>query len=812
MKWTPRRKRNSGQHSSLHEFVFFTALFLVTSVFSSLQVYGQGKFGGGGFTLEAPPGFGVPTGSQVELSAWYHVDKSHSRGLLFVEAQISDGWHMYSNTQPSGGPLPTEISLSGTNIELTGPFVPDHQPDISKNDIWPDLPIEEHHGIVIWKAPFRSSGGFSPSDQISVKLDGQACMTDGACVPISEKLNAKFKEYLDTPAETKTQLRVGSSHAVWNASLTAGTVRAGDSVDLVITANLDPGYHVYLYKGDAETNFRTLMVAEQKSGLLFRDPIANGNVESLQLDDQAIEFYTDQAIWKIPIDVPANSGLGEHPIEFLVAFMTCDDQSCDQPVALSITGTLNVGTTTAGSESLQLREAEYRLVEGSDKLATWIDRKSNEQPSPSMAVATPASSLTAWHLLLALAGGFILNFMPCVLPVIGLKIMSFVGQAGNQRGRIVTLNLAFVAGIMAVMMSLGVLTVAAKVISGEAFGWGQQFTVLEFKVTLAALIFAMALSFLGVWEIPIPGFATSSQSGRLMEKEGLTGAFLKGVLTTILATPCSGPMLGALFGLSLTLSAVSVLILYFVVSLGMSLPYLALCIYTDAVKFLPKPGAWMETLKQALAFPLLFTVVFFVSSIDNDHRIATLLLLMFVWFACWLIGRVPAYAEAVRLRTTWATGIALVVFGAFVSFQYFGPNRHDLPWVPYNESALTKYRQEGRVVMIDFTANWCVNCQVNMKLAIDRESVADLVARNDVVPMVADWTDRSAEILKKLQELESNSIPLLAIYPPTPDAEPIVLRDLITESQLLSALESAGPSKPGDRIADSSLLGSSANH
>ncbi len=383
--------------------------------------------------------------------------------------------------------------------------------------------------------------------------------------------------------------------------------------------------------------------------------------------------------------------------------------------------------------------------------------------------------------------------MPCVLPVIGLKVLSFVDQAGNNHRRVISLNLAFSAGIIAVMLVLALAAIAAKS-AGDAFGWGEQFTSLEFKVALAGLVFAMALSFLGVWEIPIPGFAMSSKSNDLMAKEGLTGAFLKGILTTVLATPCSGPLLGSLFGLSLSLSTANLLLLYFVVGLGMSLPYLGLCVYPRFVDMLPKPGEWMETLKQLLAFPLLLTVVFFVNSVSADYRIATLLMLIFVWFACWMLGRVPSYANADRRLTAWASAIVVIALGGVVSFKYFGPIENKLPWVAYNEPQLAQLRREGKTVMVDFTANWCVNCQLNMRFAIDKDRVAEIVSENKVVPMVADWTDKSEAIREKLNQLESNSIPLLVIYPPDPNAEPIILRDLITESDVVEALEKAGPS------------------
>ena len=218
------------------------------------------------------------------------------------------------------------------------------------------------------------------------------------------------------------------------------------------------------------------------------------------------------------------------------------------------------------------------------------------------------------------------------------------------------------------------------------------------------------------------------------------------------------------------------------------------------VKLLPKPGVWMETLKEVLAFPLLLTVVYIVQIVNPDYRIATLILLIAVWFACWIIGRVPPYSEGKQIRKAWGIGLSMVALSALIGFMYFGPVKHYLPWEPYNEAQLAEYRREGKTVMVEFTARWCFNCQTNMRFAIDREKVKEVVDQNRVITMLADKSDPSPAINKKLQELGCNSIPLLAIYPP--NGEPILLEAIITESQLIGALERAGPSRvDGESVA-----------
>lgn len=731
--------------------------------------------------------------AKVDFSAQYELENGSKNGRLTVTAKIADGWHIFSLTQPSGatgGPKVSKIKLKSDFLKLTGPFAADHPPEIgSDEDIWPGLPLEEYHEKVVWTAPFELTSDIDPAKtEIEMSFDGQACME--SCVEVKENFKAKFAGNYGS-AEKATSIKPKNTHATWSATLSPSKLKPGQSGKIIIKAVPDPKYHVYTFINDPKsTDYRTLIVPSVKSGMEIGVPETSASKEKVDVGlDEPVEFHAGEVEWTLPIKIPSKAEPGKYPIEVLVGFLTCDDKSCDAPSGLSLNGTLEIATEASDQPVAMLTAATpFRVIAEKWETVTF--------GSPGSAAASaPTLSLTPWHLFAAILGGFILNFMPCVLPVVGLKLLSFVDQAGSSRTRIITLNLAFVAGIVSVMLVLAGVTIGAKIFYGQAFGWGQQFERLDFQVGLTMLVFAMALSFLGVWEIPIPGFATSSKSGKLMEKEGHIGAFLKGILTTVLATPCSGPFLGALFGLTLSLSPLSIVILYVTLGLGLGMPYLALCIYPGFVKFLPKPGVWMETLKEVLAFPLLLTVVYLVQIVNPDYRIATLILLIGVWFACWMIGRVPPYSEARQVRKAWGIGLGTAALTGLVGFMFFGPITHHLPWEPYNEAQLAEYRREGKTVMVEFTARWCATCQTNMRFAIDRLPVAEVCKQNNVITMLADKSESSPAIDKKLEELGSTSIPLLAIYPP--NAEPIVLRDTITQSQLIEALKQAGPSRVG---------------
>ncbi len=752
----------------------------------------QGK-GLGSNQLGMPPDLfsgGLSAEGSVAISAKYELENGTRKGRLAVTAEITPGWHVFSITQPDGGPKASIIKLKGAVAKLSGPFTPNTTPEIGTSEAWPGLPLEEHHDQVVWTAPIELTTDADPAATvIELEYDGQVCLE--SCIPVTEQATAKFAGFYGS-AEKATTYKAKNTHATWSATLSPPQLKPGQTGKIVIKAATDPGYHVYPFTTEdpESAEYRTLIVATQKSGLLFGEPSTSAELESVDIGlDKPVAYHVGSPEWEIPVRALATAAAGEYPVELQVGFFTCNESSCDNPNGVVFNGTFTVGSQAANNPvAMNVAGLAYKDVAGLDDFVGWID--------PLDSQVAPTLSLTIWHILAALAGGFILNLMPCVLPVVGLKLMSFVNQAGSSRSRIITLNLSFVAGILAVMLVLAAVTIIAKVGYGQAFGWGKQFERLDFQVGLAMLVFAMALSFLGVWEIPIPGFATSGKSGELMAKEGHFGAFLKGILTTVLATPCSGPFLGALFGLTLSLSPLSIIALYLTLGIGLGLPYLALCLYPGFVKFLPKPGAWMDTLKQVLAFPLLLTVVYIVQIVNPDYRIATLILLIVVWFACWLIGRVPAYAEGYRIRTAWFSGMAAIAVGAVIAFSFFGPIKHHLPWEPYNEAQLAQYRKEGKTVMIEFTARWCATCQVNMRVAIDREAVAEVVKENDVITMMADMSESSPAIDSKIHELGANSIPLLAIYPG--DAEPILLRDTITQSQLIEALKQAGPSKGAD--------------
>ena len=398
-------------------------------------------------------------------------------------------------------------------------------------------------------------------------------------------------------------------------------------------------------------------------------------------------------------------------------------------------------------------------------------------------------------LLGALAGGFLLNFMPCVLPVIGLKILSFAEQAGRHRSQILALNIWYSLGLLSVFLVLAVFASGVSLgLSDENLGWGQQFSSTTFNIVMVGVVFSMALSFLGVWEIPIPGFATNTAANDLAAREGAMGAFVKGAMATVLSTPCSGPFLGPVLGFTLKQPPHVTFLVFGAMGLGMASPYLLIGAFPRLIRFLPKPGAWMETFKHMMGFVLLGTIVFFFTFMDRDYIVPTFAMMVGIWAACWWIGRVSLAEPVSKRAIAWLQGTLVAALVGFGAFHYLTPHESLIAWQKFSPQELERLTSEGNTVLVDFTADWCLSCKVNLHTAIETEDVKRLIETNKVVPMLADWTKGAPEVTKALESLNSKQIPVLAIFPARKSAQPIVLRDLVTKGQVLSAIEKAGPS------------------
>jgi thiol:disulfide interchange protein len=592
---------------------------------------------------------------------------------------------------------------------------------------------------------------------------------------------------------------------------------------LVVTATLEEGWHLYSLEqkpgGPQATRINVAADSPLKLAGPFRPdtPPHKRTVKDVPgWNGLVVEEHDGTVIWRAPLASNPDGKAAE--VHGSVSLQLCRDNACTPPETIPFKAVASGGATTApapsgaGSEPGSARPGMEGPGAGPSAVGSPLMVAAPAAPvpvtaAPATAAIGPQSAAAAGSaplslpaaLLMGLVGGLILNLMPCVLPVLGLKLMSFAQQSGRARQEIFQLNLWYCAGLYAVFFLLATASVAANLgLGGSNLAWGEQFTSSRFNIAMAAIVFAFALSFLGVWELPIPGFI-GVKAGAMQTQEGPLAAFLKGVLSTVLATPCSGPFLGPVFGFTLTQPTGVTYAVFAAIATGMALPYLLVGVFPGLVKFLPKPGAWMETLKEVLGFVMLGTVVFLFTFLDHDWFVPTFALLIGIWAACWWIGRAQQARAGDIGFGRWVQAAGIVGTVGSLAFMFLGPVQSVIPWEPFSRERLTDLRQKGATVLVDFSADWCMTCKYNLATAIETSKVKSEIERNRVVPLLADWTDGSPEIKLMLESLQSKSIPVLAVFPASRPGdqppEPIVLRDLITETQVLSAIREAGPSR-----------------
>jgi thiol:disulfide interchange protein DsbD len=438
------------------------------------------------------------------------------------------------------------------------------------------------------------------------------------------------------------------------------------------------------------------------------------------------------------------------------------------------------------------------FVPAADPQVSLPGFRASENPgqTPGGQQAATGSSLLG-TLFLAFLGGLILNLMPCVFPVLGIKVLGFVNQSGSAKAKIVSHGLVFALGVLVSFWALAGVLLALRA-GGSQLGWGFQLQSPAFVFGMAVFLLIFALNLSGLFEI---GLSATGVGGNLQMKEGYMGSFFTGALATLVATPCSAPFLAPALGAALSLSPFESLLVFTCIAIGLALPYLLLSIFPQAVRMLPRPGAWMETFKQFMAFPLYATVGWLLwvlagQTKDDDNA---LLMISFgfviVAMAAWIYGRFgQAHGKPGKQLFGRVAAAVLLAGGLYTGWPHTAEpapaGSYQVTWEKWSPEAIAAAQAAGQFVYVDFTARWCATCQTNKATVFHDNDVLAELKKKDVVLLRGDWTNRDPKITAELARWNRSAVPFNLIYAPG-KPEPIVLPELLTGNVVLEAFAKA---------------------
>ena len=432
---------------------------------------------------------------------------------------------------------------------------------------------------------------------------------------------------------------------------------------------------------------------------------------------------------------------------------------------------------------------------GDDRAAWQI----TSTPAVSTSRPAPARGIFTF-LLFGFLGGIILNLMPCVLPVISLKIFGFVQQAGQSRQKIFRSGIAFTIGIFAWFIALAILLIALKGAGRDVTWGGFQFTNPYFVLALSVIVLVFALNLFGVFEVSLPQPVTRNLLST-SERKDLLGSFFQGVFATVLATPCTAPFLGTALGFAFTQSAAIILAMFIAIAAGMSAPYLLLSAQPAWLRFLPRPGPWMLHVKQFMGFLLLATLLFLLYVVGAQRGLEGAIwascFLLVISVACWMKGAfvVPTVSAVKRIVVLVLMLLSVIGSGVYFIGDKFqsakiasADSQIRGDWQPFTPERLQTELEQGRTVFVDFTAAWCLTCKFNEASVLEAQDVREAFQRHGIVKLKADWTNGDPVITKLLQHFGRPGVPLYVLYP-AKNEEPIVFPELLTKSMILDKLE-----------------------
>jgi thiol:disulfide interchange protein len=657
--------------------------------------------------------------------------------LAGVHLKMAPGWHTYWRNAGDAG-SPTDIKWTLPDGVTAGPI----QWPIPEKIKFGELLTYAYHDDVVLLVPLSIAKSATGSSELKAEVSWLECEVQ--CVPGDAEVNAKLT--ISTPSKPSANAKLIDS---WKAKLP----KPGSDIQAKAQWLEGPG-------GEKRAILIEWTPRDAKAGADFYPYEAKGSGVGA-----ATEFLPAEG-GKVRLKKFIEKFEGDWPKEIAGLLI-------EKPDANSVQG------------------YETRLSISSQK--------------PFVGAGPAGQSL--WLMLgFAFLGGLILNIMPCVLPVIALKVVGFVQQSKEAPARVRTLGVIYTLGVLFSFLVMALLVIAVQKADKSA-SWGMQFQNPIFVVIMTVLVTLVALNLFGLFEVTLGG-RTMQAAGDLAGKEGGTGAFFNGILATALATPCTAPFLAVALGFAFAQPPHIIVLMFLVMGFGLAAPYLLLSWFPQWLKVLPKPGAWMEKFKIAMGFPML-AVGLWLLSLTASHfgssgPLWVGLFLVLAALAAWIWGQFVQRGSQ-RRGLAMAIAAALLVVGYTLALERELDWRHPaqvaaggvktkkggIPWEPWSAEAVAQARGAGRVVLVDFTADWCVTCQANKKSSLEIASVRNKLKDLDAVALLGDYTREDPRITEELKRFQRAGVPLVLVYPKNPNAEPIVLPSLLTPGIVLDALEKA---------------------
>jgi thiol:disulfide interchange protein len=571
---------------------------------------------------------------------------------------------------------------------------------------------------------------------------------------------------------------------------TPGPLNKGS--ELIVQVILEKGWKITSHT-PADEFLYPASIQATATGVQFAAPIwpepVIEYIEALAMDNS---LFADTFLVRLPIQsLAADYDSLSTTVKF--SYQACNNMICLSPAT--------------AQKSIQNNSLFLNTQNPTNELAA------QQESALAQDLQTSASSANSLWLmfLFAFLGGVILNLMPCVLPVLSLKLMSLVKQANESKKRIFHLGLAMTAGVLVSFWALALAIVLLQQ-AGELIGWGFQFQSPLFLVFMISIVFVFALNLFGVFEIILPGSAQGKMDAA-GTKEGLTGAFFKGVFMTLLSTPCSAPLLGPALGFAFSQSAIVIFAFFTVIGLGLALPYMVFSVFPQLARALPKPGMWMVRLRQFMGFTLLATgwwllSVFAVSTTTSSLFGLGMLLLVVSGFL-WVFGFFIQGASGLKkiiwtllllaavfyMWTQWvAPGLQAPSEGASTALSPSHLSGDNLlqpdadGWIAWTPNSFQLAMATNQILFLDFTADWCLTCKINEKGVLSSKLVLDAFEQNNVLRLKADWTRKNEDITKMLREYKRSAVPVYVVYHPHQRNVPIILPEVLTQDMVLQAI------------------------